>query len=122
MWVFSKYGMFSAVIDKRDNDKLVVRSRHRRHLEMLLYRFDSTFVHGGKPPVIEEAVGTDYPYRIVVAKDQWADMLFAMGNEISYTNFKNMSESRVRLLGRSYVDALHEIWQALWEASKKVKC
>ena len=73
MWIFTKYGFFSAVCARQGNGKhgqlvdlqrIMVRAILRSHLEALKKRFPDLL---GEYE-IQEFVGTDYAYRLFVQK------------------------------------------------------
>lgn len=113
MWVFTQYGFFSAVVDKRDETKMVVRSRDRRHLVNLQKRFPRKL----QLIAIEEHAGTDYPFRMAMPPQDWAFIMFSVAHNVTYTNFKAEAERNVKSVGRPYVQALHDIWQVLWDVA-----
>jgi hypothetical protein len=105
MWVFTKYGFFSAVCarDKRgkiDRKNVVVRSRRRDHLQKLIERFPEL-----ESPILDHA-GTDYAYRIVVFKSAWQIALDSLAAEMDYDNFKGSVKDP------DYLSLLHEVWLA----------
>ncbi len=69
MWLFTKYGFYSAVCARTmndagpgqgDRDRIVVRARVRRHLEALRSRFPGELADS---PVVDDE-GTDYAHRL----------------------------------------------------------
>lgn len=114
MWLFTRYGFFSAVCARDDNssrgfdpDRIAVRARKRSHLDALRTRFRAEL---GSAP-IQVGGGTDYPFRLFVAKTVWASIAEALANETDYHNFKNaVAEGEA---GRRYESALHEIWRVM---------
>ncbi len=111
MWLFTRYGFFSVVCARQHGGKsqkadpalLMVRARHRPHLENLKRRFPALDKHE-----IIAGGGTDYPYRILVAKRLWKDLAGELIEEQTWTNFKAEAE---RFLGPvPFIGTLHEIW------------
>ena len=116
MWLFTKYGFFSAVCARAgdgkhgqpvDPSRIMVRARVRGHLEALKSRFAPLL---GECEIKEDA-GTDYAYRIFVAKDAWTKVLVAVAEEMDYNNFK--SEVAQSNADREYEAALHEVWAVM---------
>ena len=114
MWIFSKYGFYSAVCATQgrggpiDSERVVVRARERGHLERLQERFADPL---GKAEILDH-VGTDYPYRIVVPRDAWTRVCTWLAAELDYTNFKDavwhdQGDSR-------YEKALHKVWTTMY--------
>lgn len=121
MWIFTKYGFFSAVCarqgdgrraDPIDESVIAVRSRSRNHLENLIHRFGEEL---GRPE-IKTYEGSDYQYRVFVTKDGWRKACDAIAAELDYDNFK--SEVAVRGGGEclKYSDVLHKVWGVVDDA------
>jgi hypothetical protein len=85
MWVYSSIG-FHSVVMSDDPDVLVVRGRVRRDLERVQQLL---LVLGHGPLEILESKWRDYPYRILAARGEWADVLGALAASVDYRNFKN---------------------------------
>lgn len=106
MWVFTRYGFFSAVCARQGNRtgseaidpaRLMVRARVRGHLEALKARFADLL---GTCDIHESAT-TDYAFRIVVDKLVWA----------------RVKSEVARHQGRGGVDyehSLHEVWSIMY--------
>jgi len=86
----------------------MVRARMRGHLEALKGHFPALFA-GCE---IRESAGTDYTYRIFVAKPAWAEIVAALAAETDYDNFKSDVASR-RRAGAAYERALHDVWSVM---------
>ena len=123
MWLFTKYGFFSAVCAKKnksepgqpvDPERLMVRARVRSHLEALQKRFPESL--GERP--IEVHVGTDYAYRIFVPKAAWAKVVSALTDEIDYGNFKSEVRRHGGKEGEAYEHALHDVWGVMYRLQK----
>jgi hypothetical protein len=109
MWIFTKYGFFSAVSGKNDDgsvipDLMVVRARDRAHLEQLVDRFhlDAN---------ITTTPNRDYACRIVIPKSDWILVMARLAGEIEYDNFK----SAVKLYQgpTPYEQVLHNVWDTV---------
>ena len=122
MWLFTKYGFYSAVCARTMNDaglgqadrgRIVVRARVRRHLEALRSRFPGELADS---PVVDDE-GTDYAYRLYVAKPVWKEVVGALVEELDYHNFKDAVYS---VDGASaYERALHDVWSTLYDLQSK---
>lgn len=115
MWIFTKYGFFSAVSARRGNGRhgnpvdpgrIMVRARRREHLEALCTAFDEQL---GKAAIMETAT-TDYRYRIVVDKPVWGRVMAALVDGLDYDNFKDAA-AHLHGHGSAYVHALHAVWE-----------
>lgn len=117
MWVFTRYGFYSAVCARRgrgepgqplDPDRIMVRARDRAHLEALQERFPDRL--GGCE--IREFPNADYRWRIFADKADWANALAELAAETDYGNFKG-EVSRRQGPGSDYERALHEVWAVM---------
>lgn len=123
MWVFTRYGFFSAVCARQGNgergrpvdpDRIMVRARVRGHLEALKERFPDQL----GPCEIQEFAGTDYAYRLFVAKPSWAAVLSELATEIDYDNFKSEVAHHQGKAGKTYEHALHGVWSVMYQLQK----
>jgi hypothetical protein len=123
MWLFTKYGFYSAVCARQgggqhrqaiDPQRIMVRARLRAHLEALQKRFPTLI--GGCD--IREFAGSDYAYRLFVEKPIWSQVLVELNNELDYDNFKS---EVARVQGRDnvgYENALHDVWEVMHRLQK----
>lgn len=102
MWVFTKFGFFSAV---RKGDKIAVRARRREHLEKLCAFLPQKWK-------IETSTDTDYKYRVRMAPAVWSEVLELIAEDIDYDNFKGAVERG------AYLDALHRVWHEMHKIQK----
>lgn len=116
MWVFTKYGFFSAVCAGREDDRdvadpgrMMLRARQREHLEALQERFPA---ETGAAEILA-GVGTDYPFRIFIDKAAWASVSESLAAEIDYRNFKNEAHSWQG--ATPYLRALSKVWGTMWD-------
>ena len=101
MWLFTKYGFFSAVKDPRDK-MIVVRSREVSHLQTLKDRFDIDKYE------ITTSTDSDYFCRIRLPHRVWNEVVKELSAEIDYPNFKS---AVLKEQGKTdYEHALHEVW------------
>lgn len=106
MWVMHPDGGFySAVEDKADPNQLVIRARVRADLQ----RLKPYLPHDFKLKIAANE-GTDYPYRIRMTRQQWADVLAIFARKIDYTNFKDAVYARQ---GAERAHAYSRIWGVL---------
>ena len=84
MWMFCKSGFFSAVLDRDDPDRMLVRARFEGDLERLL----SDMPDGASVQVMRTP-DADYPFRAFIRKSDWETAVLAEAEDIDYTNFKN---------------------------------
>jgi len=119
MWLFTRYGFFSAVCARQgegrygapvDVDRIMVRARVRAHLDALLTRFPSALA-GCE---IRQSSATDYAFRIFVAKPAWTEVLSELARDIDYGNFKSEVARHESMVGADYERALHEVWETMY--------
>jgi hypothetical protein len=118
MWIFTKYGFYSAVRARQgdgvhgaglDPTRVMVRSRLRAHLDALKERFPDLL--GDRE--VRESNGTDYRWRIFVDQARWAEVTAALAADIDYGNFKDEVH---RVHGHdNYERALHHVWSVMYE-------
>lgn len=125
MWLFTRYGFFSATSAHgrgrgADPHRIMVRARVRQHLVNLRTRFAR---HLGGTRIIESAA-TDYRYRMFVPKWVWSAVCAKLAGETEWTNFKGevarYTVDQADNTGprdhaeidqaRRYEHALHEVW------------
>lgn len=100
MWIFTTEGFISAVQKPGDTD-LTIRSRDRGSLASLaqITRHD-----------IDTSQGTDYPYRVVVSREQFTQWLAGHAATLDYANFKS-AVGRQR--GHAFAHPLMDVWSAM---------
>ena len=99
MWIFTTSGFISAV--SNSDGTLKVRARDKASLKELAKTFKVEIEH---TPV------ADYPYRVVLGHDQFAEWVDFQARAIDYNNFK----SAVALArGKGFASALSEVWSTM---------
>jgi hypothetical protein len=107
MWVFTETGFVSAVVDLKDSDQMIVRSRDRKSLEPLSEMADVAILSTPE---------RDYPFRVFVTKFDFTNWMVDSIDEMTYNNYKSrMSVTR----GREYVGALHDVWEVMHKVSPR---
>jgi len=102
MWLFSETGFVSAVVDPTDKNKIVVRAREKESLKPLMA------MTGVKMTYPKRA--TDYPHRVVVTRQQYADWVLSLVEQMQYTNYKTqVSKTR----GHDFAHPLHQVWSTM---------
>lgn len=113
MWIFTRYGFYSIACGDNPEGSLdpgiiMIRARRAEHLKNLQGRF---VVLRDAP--INELVGTDYQYRLIVPKDVWLGVLTELGQEQEWSNFKSEAARHQGAAGADYVSALHRVWSLM---------
>jgi len=123
MWVFTKHGFFSAVCARQgsgqhgqplDPNRIMVRARVRAHLKALRKRFAILL----QDCEIQEFTGTDYAFRIFVAKPVWSQVLAGLAEETDYDNFKSEVARHQGRSGAAYEGSLHDVWSVMYKLQK----
>jgi len=118
MWLFTKHGFFSAVCARQgsgkhgqpvDPSRIMVRARVRSQLEALQSRFPDQLV-GCE---ILDSGGTDYAYRLFIAKPAWMQVVAELAEETDYDNFKSEVARHQGKAGAAYEHALHDVWSVM---------
>ena len=118
MWLFTRYGFFSAVCGRQGNgkhgqpvdpDRIMVRARLRSHLKALQERFPDLLGDCD----IQEFVGTDYAFRLFVPKSVWVRVVAGLADETDYDNFKGEVARHQGKAGAAYERSLHDVWSVM---------
>lgn len=122
MWLFTKYGFYSAVCARQgdgrhgrpvDESRIMVRARQRKHLDDLKRRFPELL----RSADIRAFPGSDYAFRIFVSKSDWMSVVKAIAEELAYDNFK--AEVARGEAGDDYEAALHDVWSVMYRLQEK---
>ena len=113
MWVFTRYGFFSFVCPSQDDGsvdskKVAIRARSENHLRRLQGRFSDLAAE----KIITTPRG-DYPYRIILSKQRWAQIIGELALEVDWTNFRNEVAAHQGADGQSYLEAIHDVWDRM---------
>lgn len=114
MWLFTRAGFFSVVDKKRSGrgkGEVTIRARVKADFDRLKE------LYFPEMPDVQQTANTDYPYRIVVGKTQWAKVASLMSEDVTYDNFKSMvgkeqGYDRAHLYG--------EIWSVMYGAEREL--
>lgn len=103
MWVFMNDAMFSAVEDRDDSSRVVVRARIKGDLETA---FDVD------PRVVTESDESDYRFRIFVTKEKLKEVIeIYVDDHLNYDNFKNSIDPKDKARKNAYM----KVWQAMYD-------
>jgi hypothetical protein len=104
MWVASKYGFYSIVESSLKKGDFMVRGRIKKDLENLINNYDLKYE-------IIKTLDSDYRYRIIMPKSAITQLLFQLGEDIDYSNFKG----KIAATPDQYekLDAYHSVWKAM---------
>ena len=100
MWIFTTTGFVSAVRNPNDRT-IIVRSRDKASLEPISTNFG---VHIKKTPL------GDYPYRVHIRQEDFAQWVKDQASSIDYRNFK--SEVAIQR-GSTFSRALGKVWSTM---------
>lgn len=117
MWLFIGDGFVSAVEDREDSGRLLIRARDRASLELLLDQIElAGAAEGPDGRAVEKLVASDivetpradYRYRVAMTKETFAVVVqHYILNHLTYDNFKNHVE---QVRGKVYHDILLDVW------------
>ena len=100
MWIFTISGFVSAVQDRADRT-IVVRARDRLSLSDISEQFNVRIV---------ATPHADYPYRLALTSQQFADWVKKQAVNIDYPNFK----SAVKIYkGATFANVLNKVWSVM---------
>lgn len=102
MWIFTDTGFVSAVKKPQDGGLISVRARDKSSLKELISQTKAELIntpHG------------DYPWRIFITQEQFAEWVSEVALNLDYSNFK----SRVHKVHPSaaYINSLHDVWAVM---------
>ena len=97
MWIMTNKGFVSIVKDRRIKDNLMVRARHKGHIEAL---FDG-YITAYTPDA-------DYAYRASIPKSVVAAVMVDLPDTVDYDNFKNSVSDK------PLHDAYMDVWRAMY--------
>ena len=96
MWVFTSTGMLSVVAHRDLKDSLLVRARSPFHIrEMFPYA------------AVDQTLDADYPFRAVIERELFANVMLEYSLNIGYDNFKNSIEEK------NFHDHCLEVWATM---------
>ena len=102
MWLCFNNAFVSAVADRNDPNRLMVRARRREHL-VNLFGADADLIEGA---------GTDYKYRVFIERHVLADLTHKTLMSLDYDNFKNSVEDN------DLFDLYADFWQLHYEMQR----
>lgn len=108
MWVFTESGFVSAVCDTPGSTTVKVRARDAQSLELLISMTGA--------PIIK-TVHADYPYRVIVSKEDFWQFLIKSVQYMEYTNFKNQVYAT---RGATYAHALSDVWSTMHDVEDEM--
>ena len=102
MWIFTDTGFVSAVKKPQDGGLISVRARDKSSLNELISQTKAELV---------QTPDGDYPWRIFVTQEQFAQWVSEVALNLNYSNFK----SRVHKVHPSaaYINSLHDVWAVM---------
>lgn len=116
MWLISpRAGHFSVVLaddpgtGKPARDRLMIRARSKRHLQLLKAQHPIL----AKVRIEKSKPGLDYPYRLVVDRSVLAQVFREMAEQIDWRNVKNDAHANTADLGSDFVTAMHTVHATL---------
>lgn len=101
MWIFTETGFVSAVQSSKNSETLSVRARDKASL--------ASIAEASGQPIMRSPQG-DYPYRVFVAQDAFAQWPFEQAMSVDYRNFK---ERVFDTRGHEYAHELGRVWSVM---------
>jgi hypothetical protein len=101
MWVFTESGFVSAVCGQHGSGTVKVRARDLESLQPLVDQTGSEVI---KSP------NADYPYRVIISKDEFGSFLAKSLELMEYTNFKSQVHAT---RGSDFAHALSSVWSTM---------
>jgi hypothetical protein len=112
MWLFTRYGFFSVTVSQQDHTKIQIRARAEQDLERLLgfterYGLHLSVQGGG----VIETPKDDYRYRLIINRDQWPGLAYALADDVDYPNFKDQIKDLAR----------HRLYEEVWRTMARLR-
>ena len=105
MWIFTKQGFVSAVLDKTNPSVMMVRARERTHLTELF-----------PDRAVVELTPADYPYRVFLPKGRFIEWIATQAERIDYPDFKSAIPEGP--ISDRYHQACHDVWAVMHDLQK----
>src|SRR5947209_1813970 len=112
MWLFTIYGFYSVVQDKKDAQRIQVRARVKDDIERLV-----EFAKRSGTSEAMEIISTpraDYAYRVVMNRSLWEQLARHLTADINYTNFKDAIHGEP-----DRDDAYLDVWATMSELQRR---
>ena len=108
MWIACVDGFFSAVIDKIEPGRMLIRARCKRDIQNLYSRYRKACPSMRKPTSDETR---DYRWRLSISKRDWVKLAGLLAAAVDYPNFKAEVHRRRDQAnkGRAYA----EVWATM---------
>ena len=87
MWIYTKYGFFSAVLHY-DKTQMIVRARTRADMDALAAFIEKIGFAASERKIIDTPAN-DYYCRIFMQPATWTAVVAMLASDIDYSNFKN---------------------------------
>lgn len=113
MWLFTKVGFFSVVLETyaKGKPRLMVRARVGKDLDAL------RATYAPKLSATKQEKGRDYPYRAFITHAEFAKVVAKLVTDIDYGNFKSMvAKEQGHPRSRLY----HGVWDVMFGAEEKL--
>ena len=120
MWTMTTRGFFSAVQHRDDADLLVVRTRDHGDAATLQTWYatwsqaqvdaDTDMAAYLPPAIITSYPMSDYPWRVILPRQAWAEFLVEVTADLDYGNFKDAVKAAQ---GPARAGVYMEVWGAM---------
>lgn len=102
MWLFTRHGFVSAVINRDKRNSVMVRARSHQQLRTVL----DAYLPGTEAAIVRTP-RHDYPCRAFLSQEQWVALATQAALDVDYDNFKNEA---ARAGNDDYNRLLHDVW------------
>lgn len=90
MWLTTTQGFYSAVAHRNKPGHVLVRARVKDDLRALKKQLPKAKI----PSRIFSDMRADYPWRLVLSAEEWAEAMAKLAADVDYDNFKNAVKDR----------------------------
>jgi hypothetical protein len=101
VWIATTRGFYSAVQDRGNPSRILVRARNKKDIDNL-----KDLLPDSKP---WKAKDSDYAWRLSCTVAEWAEVMAKLALEIDYPNFKDA----VQKVSPQHASVYHRVWSVL---------
>jgi hypothetical protein len=114
MWIFSKSGFYSVVIDNQQPGRMLIRARCAADIQNLWDEHHETLKSMTEPTSGETR---DYRWRLSLDKTDWMRLACRLAQAIDYSNFKSECHKRPDQANKTLVYS--KVWQVLHDVQRE---
>ena len=107
MWIATKFGFYSIVQTRQNNNQFMVRARAQKDLENLKESLSTL-----KNTEIKVTKDADYHFRMIISVEDLNQLMLFFAKEVDYTNFKDKVYTIANQ--KDKLPSYHDIWSTMY--------